>query len=149
MGFPRGSDGKESACNTGDPDLNHGSGRYPAEGKDYPHHSETNCHVWGNVQQWALQIQRNLFTKWKQTHRNRRQTYGHPRSRGERNQEVGINIYSPNACMLSHFSHVRLFATPWTIGHQAPLSMEFSKQEHWSGLPYFLLQTAQNKIMLL
>ena len=35
-------------------------------------------------------------------------------------------------CMLSYFSHVRLFATPWSIAHQAPLSMEFSR--HWSGL---------------
>ena len=33
-------------------------------------------------------------------------------------------------------SHVRLFATPWTIAHQAPPSMEFSRQEHWSGLPF-------------
>ena len=30
---------------------------------------------------------------------------------------------------------VRLFATPWIVAHQAPLSVEFSKQEHWSGLP--------------
>ena len=36
----------------------------------------------------------------------------------------------------SHFSHVQLFATPWTITHQAPLSMEFSRQEYWSGLPW-------------
>ena len=31
-------------------------------------------------------------------------------------------------------SHVQLFATPWTVAHQAPLSMEFSRQEYWSGL---------------
>ena len=31
---------------------------------------------------------------------------------------------------------VRLFATPWTVGHQAPLSMGFSRQEYWSGLPF-------------
>ena len=37
--------------------------------------------------------------------------------------------------MLSHFSHVWLFATPWTIACQAPLSMEFSRHEYWSGLP--------------
>ena len=37
--------------------------------------------------------------------------------------------------MLSHFSHVGLFATPWTAAYQAPLSMGFSGQEHWSGLP--------------
>ena len=41
----------------------------------------------------------------------------------------------PSACMLSHFSRARLFATPWTAAHQAPLSMGFFRQEHWSGLP--------------
>jgi len=39
-------------------------------------------------------------------------------------------------CMLSHFSHVRLFVTPWTVAHQAPLSMGFSWQECWSVLPF-------------
>ena len=33
-------------------------------------------------------------------------------------------------------SHVQLFATPWTIACQAPLSMGFSRQEYWSGLPF-------------
>ena len=33
-------------------------------------------------------------------------------------------------------SHVRLFATPWTVAHQAPLSMGFSRQEYWSVLPF-------------
>ena len=32
-------------------------------------------------------------------------------------------------------SHVRLFVTPWTVTCQAPLSIEFSRQEYWSGLP--------------
>ena len=32
-------------------------------------------------------------------------------------------------------SHVRLFVTPWTVERQTPLSMEFSRQEYWSGLP--------------
>ena len=35
---------------------------------------------------------------------------------------------------LSDFGHVLLFATPWTIACQAPLSMGFSKQKYWSGL---------------
>ena len=38
--------------------------------------------------------------------------------------------------MLSHFSHVRPFATLWTLTHQASLSMEFSRQEYWSRLPF-------------
>ena len=40
------------------------------------------------------------------------------------------------ACLLSRFSRGRLFATPWTESLQVPLSMEFSRQEHWSGLPF-------------
>ena len=32
-------------------------------------------------------------------------------------------------------SGVQLFATPWTVAYQAPLSMGFSRQEYWSGLP--------------
>ena len=41
----------------------------------------------------------------------------------------------PVVCMLSHFSGFRLFATLWTVAHQAPLSMGFSRQECWSGFP--------------
>ena len=38
-------------------------------------------------------------------------------------------------CMLSCFSHVRLFVTLWTVACQTPLSVGFSMQEYWSGLP--------------
>ena len=37
--------------------------------------------------------------------------------------------------LLSHFSRVRLSATPWTVAYQAPPSMGFPRQEYWSGLP--------------
>ena len=50
--------------------------------------------------------------------------------------------------LLSHISHVRLFATPWTVAHQAPLSLGFSRQEHWSGVPlpsHMLLTTEETK----
>ena len=40
-----------------------------------------------------------------------------------------------HASMLSRFSHVWFFVTLWTIAHQAPLSMGFSRQEYWSGFP--------------
>ena len=39
-------------------------------------------------------------------------------------------------CMLNHFSRAQLFVTLWTIAHQAPPSMGFSRQEYWSGLPF-------------
>ena len=45
-----------------------------------------------------------------------------------------INIFVPiMGCMLSHFSHVQLFVTPWTVACHTPLSMGFSRQEYWSG----------------
>ena len=37
--------------------------------------------------------------------------------------------------VLSHLNHAQLFAIPWTVAQQAPLSMGFSRQEYWSGLP--------------
>ena len=38
--------------------------------------------------------------------------------------------------LLRHFSHVRLCATTQMAAHQAPQSLGFSRQEHWSGLPF-------------
>ena len=48
---------------------------------------------------------------------------------------VNTIIVSVYARLLSHFKRVRLSAAPWTVAHQAPLSMGFSRQEYWSGLP--------------
>ena len=45
-------------------------------------------------------------------------------------------IKSQDCCVLSRFSHVQLFATPHTVAYHAPLSMRFSRQEYWSGLPF-------------
>ena len=39
-------------------------------------------------------------------------------------------------CVRAKSLMLYLFATPWTIAHQAPLSMGFSRQEHWSELPF-------------
>ena len=47
----------------------------------------------------------------------------------------GNNNITHVCAVLSHFSRVRLFVTPWTVARQAPLSMGFSRQENWSGLP--------------
>ena len=39
-------------------------------------------------------------------------------------------------CVLSHFNHVQLCTTLCTVACQAPLSLELSREEYWSGLPY-------------
>ena len=41
-----------------------------------------------------------------------------------------------HACLLSHFSRVQLFAMLWTVAHQASLSIGFSRQGYWNGLPF-------------
>ena len=43
-------------------------------------------------------------------------------------------------CVLCHFSLCLTLYTPWTVAHQAPLSMGFSRQENWSGLPHPALE---------
>ena len=45
-------------------------------------------------------------------------------------------IYVKDVRVGSHFIRVWLCATPWSEARQAPLSMGFSKQEYWSGLPF-------------
>ena len=50
-------------------------------------------------------------------------------------QSVEPALKYTGLCMPSRFSRVRLFATLWTVARQAPLSMGFSRQEYWSGLP--------------
>ena len=48
---------------------------------------------------------------------------------------VTVNSSGKRACMLSRFSRIWLCATLWTVARHAPLSMRFSRQEDWSGLP--------------
>ena len=48
--------------------------------------------------------------------------------------DLGPSI-AMHACVLSHFSCVWLSALLWTVAHLAPLSIRFSRQEYWSGLP--------------
>ena len=63
---------------------------------------------------------------------------GNGGQRREINQEFDINIHTLllPLLLLSCFSRARLCATLWTAAHQAPLSMGFSRQEYWSGLPF-------------
>ena len=52
--------------------------------------------------------------------------------------ESSLLNFVVNLCVYAQSSScVRLFGTPWTVAHQAPLSMGFSSQEYLSGLPFF------------
>ena len=58
----------------------------------------------------------------------------------ERETEYSKNTYympiTYTRLKVKSLSRVRFFAIPWTVAHQAPPSMEFSRQEYWSGLPF-------------
>ena len=54
-------------------------------------------------------------------------------------KNTGVGCHFLLQCMkvkMKFLSRVRLLATPWTAAYQAPPSMGFSRQEHWSGLPF-------------
>ena len=50
---------------------------------------------------------------------------------------MSTNVRTTLICMCMHvclLSHAQFFVTPWTVAHQALLSLEFSRQEYWTGL---------------
>ena len=71
-----------------------------------------------------------------------------------KNTGVGCHSFS-NAwkwkVKVKSLSHVRLLVTPWTAAHQAPPSMEFSRQEYWSGFPlpspFSILYISENRFL--
>ena len=50
--------------------------------------------------------------------------------------ELGFALGKKYNAVVESLSHVQLFAILWTVAHQAPLFMEFSRQEYWSELPF-------------
>ena len=76
--------------------------------------------LWQEPQkEWSLSVldRVNIWAKWERKLRGR-------------------NYHGLVVCILSRFSSVQLFATLWTVARQAPLSMGFSRQQYWSGLPF-------------
>ena len=122
LSFPGGSDGTESTCSAGDQSSILGLGWYPGEGNGYPLHflpgeihgqrSLVGYRQWNHKEsdmaEW-LTLSLSLFTF------------------------LHSFLWRSCVCVLSH---VWLFVTPWTVTHQAPLSMELPRQEYWNGLPF-------------
>ena len=107
FGFPCGSAGKDTASNVGDLGSIPGLRRSPGEGKDYPlQYSGMENFMDRTVSEWL-----NMYI-----HLTERVKVSDVRQ----------------VCTLSPFSRVRLFATPWTVARQAPLSIGFSRQEYRS-----------------
>ena len=135
-GFPGGSDGKASAYNAGDPGSILGLGRSSGEGNGNP----LQCSCLENSRDgeawWAAVYgvaQSRTRLKWLSS-----SSYAFLQI------FMSLQLFQNSLnktwdffnfmCMLCHFSHVQLFATVWTVAHQALLSLVFSRQEYWSGL---------------
>ena len=65
-----------------------------------------------------------------------RERQGHHQAKPTFIPSSSSRLTAPLLLLLSRFSRVQLCATPETAAHQAPLSLGFSRQEHWSGLPF-------------
>ena len=60
----------------------------------------------------------------------------HPSKMGVSRALKNIVLEPDERKKVKSLSHVQLFATPWTVAYQGPLSMGFSRQQYWSGLPF-------------
>ena len=132
MGFPGGSDCKESAFHEGDPGPIPGSGRS----------LEKWMAIHSSILTWGFHGQRSLavYHSWghKESDTTEWLTLTLPYTVTNTHIHICVCVYTHiymYACMLSCSSHVWLFVTSWTVPRQASLSMGFSRQGYWSGLP--------------
>ena len=138
MGFPCGSASKESNSNVGDLGSILGLGKSPGEGQGYPLQysgleNPMDCIVPGVVKSWTQlsDFHFSQFICWKSNLQlDSIKRWGWGRWLGHE----GVAKETSESEVKS-LSRVRLFVTSWTVAYQAPLSMGFSRQEYWSGLP--------------
>ena len=150
ISFPHSSVGKESTCKAGDPSSSLGSGRSIGEGMGYPLQYSWTSFVAQLVKSppsmretwvWSLDWEDPL-ENGKATH------YSILAWRIPWTAKFAVSLTK----VLSHFSHVRLFAIPWTVAHQDPLPVGFFRQKYWSGLTqesYVFYQHPWNDDMLI
>ena len=77
-----------------------------------------------------------LYTEYSMRNTGLDEAQAGTRLPGEISVTSGIQITPSLWQKVKLLSRVQLFVAPWTVAHQAPLSMGFSRQEYWSGLPF-------------
>ena len=148
VGFPGGSDGKESTCSAGDLGSIPGLGRSPGRGHGNPlqHSCLENPHRQRSLEGYSPQGLKKLnTTEWLNTCTHSRccgtqsapsparTCQGKITGTGDPWDVLNSEVKQSKVKLLSR---VWLFANPWTVAYQDSLSMGFSRQEYWSGLPF-------------
>ena len=115
LGFSGGADSKEFACNEEDLGSTPGLGRSPGDGKGYPPQYSYLENLMDRGAWWATVhgVIKSDMTEWL-TH------------------TIVMYVSIMHACSVAQSCPT--LETPWTVAHQAPLSMGFFRQEYWSGL---------------
>ena len=147
IGFPSGSDGKESACNVGD------LGSIPGSGRSLENEMATHSSIlawkipWAEepsrLQSMGLQRVRHQWVTSLSYHFIIHRKVKRVDLKSSHQKEKCVSFYWHNGCsvrwwmlcMLSCFNSVQLLVIRWTVARQAPLPTGFSGQEYWSGLP--------------
>ena len=95
---------------------------------------EKNTHIW-NLERWYWWT---YFQGMKKRCRHKEHTYRHEgwgrKKRVEQMERITRKHINCVCMCAKSFHHAWHFATPWSVTHQTPLSMGFSRQEYWSGL---------------
>ena len=140
LGFPGGSDGKEHACNAGDPGSIPGSGRSAGLGNSNP--LQYSCvgnpmhrGAW-RAQSMGLQNRTYQHTQAQAALLQSLKICWHLGGNKQECERVFHLLFQLCVCVCESFSRVWFYVTPWTVACQASLSMGFSRQDYWSGLPF-------------
>ena len=135
LGFPHNSDSKESACTEGDLSSIPGLGRSAGGGHGNPFQYEKaipDSEIYtgvGNPLQPIL--------TWEIPWTEKPSSYSPwGLKESDPTEQLSIQHRYIRKVKVKSFSHVRLFAIPWTIAYLAPHSMGFSRQEYWSEFPF-------------
>ena len=148
-GFPDSASGKESACQVGDWGSIPRLGRYPGGGHgnplqysclENPRQGSLARLPWteepGGLQSMGSQRVGHGWSIWTQDSTDQLKWAKDLNGQLSKENAQMANKHTKrySTLLVKSLSHIRLFATSWTVAYQAPLSMGFSRQEYWSGL---------------
>ena len=148
LGFPDGSDGKESTCNAEDLGSSPGLGRFPREGHGNPlqyswpgefqgQRSLAGYSPWGRKELDMIErLSHSFFYIVPAPHMHSLPRYHHPPSEWSVCYHGRTYVIDTQRIHVYLLSRDQLFVTPQTAALQAPLFIGFSRQEYWSGLPF-------------